>query len=70
MEYQKNFGDKLTVGFGNAKTAGAGDLSGMEPVPKSMKYKHDRRAILKSAVKAAAVGGVLFLNHKIKKKYK
>ncbi len=67
MEYEKDFG-KFAVGFGSTKTAGKGSLSNAEEVPFSLKNKADRRAVITVAAKAAAVAGVLFLQHKSRKK--
>ena len=68
MEMQKNFGDKITVGFGTAKTAGKGDLSTMQEIPRSMKYKHNKKEIAISALKAAATVGTILAVRKMGKR--
>ena len=72
MEYQKDFGDKFSIGYGTMKTAGKGDLSGTREIPKSMKYKHDRKELLLTAVKTALLTTVAVLNigYRMKKKKK
>lgn len=69
MEYEKDFG-KFAVGFGSAKTAGKGDLSNAEETPFSLKNKGDRKAVINTAVKVAAVAGAFWLQHKSKKRKK
>lgn len=70
MEYQKDFGDKFSIGYGTMKTAGNGDLSDTHEIPKSMKYRHDRREIMKTAAKAALLTAVAVLNIGYKRKKK
>ncbi|MBO4878108.1 MAG: hypothetical protein J5501_08900 [Ruminococcus sp.] len=70
MEYQKDFGDKFSIGYGTMKTAGSGDLSQSREIPKSMKYRHDRREILVAAGKAALLTTVAVLNFSCKRKKK
>lgn len=69
MEYQKDFGN-FSFGFGTAKTAGKGDLCKTEEIPRSMKYKHDAKAILKSVLKVTAFTGLVCLSRRRKKKRK
>ena len=70
MEYQKDFGDKFSIGYGTMKTACSGDLSDSNEVPKSMKYRHDRREIAKAAAKAALLTTVAVLNFGYKRRKK
>ena len=66
MEFQKNIGEKISFGFGSMKTAGAGQVSKAVPAPKGVRTKHDKKAIAKSAVKAAALTAVVLVKHKVK----
>ncbi len=67
MEFEKNKGN-FSFGFGTMKTAGAGNLSETQEVPKDIKTKHNPKEIAASAVKAAALAGLVILKHKMKKK--
>ncbi|MBP7185397.1 MAG: hypothetical protein KBA55_01265 [Ruminococcus sp.] len=69
MEFEKHFGN-FTVGGGTLKTAGKGDISVAEKVPKHIRTKHDPKEIAVSAVKAAAVTGLVLLKFKSDKKKK
>ena len=66
MEFQKNFGN-FTIGGGSLKTAGKGDISDPVPVPKHIRTKHNKKEIAVSALKAAAVTGLVVLKLKKKK---
>ena len=70
MEYQKNFGDKFSIGYGTSRTVGKGNLAEAEEVPKSMKYRHDRREILKTAAKASFLTLAAVLNFGYKRRRK
>jgi hypothetical protein len=67
MEFEKNIG-KFTIGGGSLKTAGKGDIADAVPVPKHIKTKHNKQEIAASALKAAAITGLLVLKMKKKKK--
>lgn len=67
MEIEKNFGN-FSFGYGTMKTAGKGDLSVTEEVPQSIKTKHNKKEIAVTALKAAALTGLIVLKHKAKKK--
>lgn len=67
MEFEKNFGN-ITIGGGSIKTAGKGNLSVSEPAPKHIRTKHDPKEIAVSAVKAAALTGLVVLKYKSDKK--
>lgn len=69
MEFEKNIG-KFTIGGGSIKTAGKGNLSVTEPAPKNIRTKHDPKEIAVSAVKAAALTGLVVLKYKSGKKKK
>lgn len=69
MEFEKNFGS-FTVAGGTVKTAGKGNLSVSEPAPKNIRTKHNPKEIAVSAVKAAAVTGLVILKYKSEKKKK
>lgn len=69
MEYEKN-GEKFSFGFGTMKTAGSGDLTNAEEVPKTIKTKYDKKVIAKNAAKAAAMSALVLLKHKRSKKKK
>ena len=69
MEFEKDFG-KFTVGGGTVKTAGKGNISNTTPVPKNIRTKHHPKEIAVSALKAAAVTGLVMLKYKTDKKKK
>ncbi len=66
MEFEKHFGN-FTVGGGSFKTAGKGNISVTETVPKHIRTKHDPKEIAVSAVKAAAGTGLVLLKFKSEK---
>ncbi len=67
MEFEKNK-DNFSFGFGSVTTAGKGNLSDAQEVPKSIKTRHDVKGIAASAAKAAALTGLILLKHKVSKK--
>lgn len=69
MEFEKNIGN-FTIGGGSVKAAGKGNISAPEAVPKNIRTKHDAKEIAVSAVKAAAITGLLVLKYKSDKKKK
>lgn len=69
MEFSKDFGI-IHVEGGSMKTAGKGDLSVTEDVPQNIRTKIDPKTVAKTAVKAAALTGLVLLRHKTKKKRK
>lgn len=70
MEFQKNFGDNFSFGFGSMKTAGAGKVSEAVPAPKGVRTKRDKKAIAKSAAKAAVLTAAVLVKHKMKNRKK
>ena len=69
MEFSKDF-HGIHIEGGSMKTAGKGDLSVTEDVPQNIRTKIDPKTVAKTAVKAAALTGLVLLRHKTKKKRK
>ena len=69
MEFEKSFGN-ITIGGGTAKTAGTGDLSGAQPVKRTLSSKADRKFFAKKAAAGAAAAGLFLLKRKLTKKSK
>lgn len=69
MEFQKDLG-MIHIQGGSMKTAGKGNLSVTEDVPQNIRTKTDIKNVAKTAVKAAALTGLVLLRHKAKKKKK
>ena len=69
MEFQKDLG-MIHIEGGSMKTAGKSNLSVTEDVPQNIRTKTDIKNAAKTAVKAAALTGLVLLRHKAKKKKK
>ena len=69
MEFKKDF-HGIHIEVGSMKTAGKGDLSAATDVPQDIRTKIVPMNVAKSAVKAAALTGLVLLKHKAKKKRK
>ena len=67
MEFQKKFGN-FTIAGGSMTTAGKGNISQPVAAPKNIRTKHNKKEIAVSAVKAAAITGLVMLKIKSKKK--
>ncbi|MBR0142267.1 MAG: hypothetical protein IJM19_08475 [Ruminococcus sp.] len=63
MEFQKDKGN-FSFGFGTAKTAGKGNLSGVS----GKATKKQKLSAVKTAVKAGSLAAVLLIKHNMKKK--
>ncbi len=67
MDFKKDFRG-IHIEGGSMKTAGMGDLSVTEEVPQDIRTKIDPKNVAKTAVKAAALTGLVLLKHKAKKR--
>lgn len=67
MEYERS-GKNFQFGFGSMTAAGSGNITNAQPVPKKIKTKHDKKAIIHSAAKASILSAAVILKHKFKNK--
>lgn len=67
MEYEKS-GEKFQFGFGSTTAAGTGNIAKAQPVPKEIKTKHNKNAVIRSAAKAAVLSALVLLKHKRRRK--
>ncbi|MBO4493885.1 MAG: hypothetical protein J5724_05800 [Ruminococcus sp.] len=67
MEFKKDF-HGIHIEGGSVKAAGKGNLAVSEEVPQDIHTKIVPKTVAKTAVKAAALTGLVILRHKVKKR--